>query len=533
MNQVLKNKWALASLSGLALWLAWPPFSIATFLLFLAFIPLFHVVDQLNIGDEKKKGSAVFRIAFVAFVVWNIPTTYWIWNASGVGAVVAVLLNALLMSLPFVGYYKSLGWNNKRLSYTAFVAYWLAYEYFHLHWDLSWPWLNLGNGLAEWPSIIQWYEYTGTFGGTLWILLINILGYESLLAVQTKSTIFRKKIIGLIVIIIVPMTLSLMIYFNYNEEINPTSIVVVQPNIDPYTEKFSSDPAQQLRKMIGLSDSLGKPNTEFFIWPETALTVTIWEEDLEGSSAVDNIKSFLDRYKNGNVITGAATARQYSTAATPTAHRFGGGECCYDSYNTGLQIENSGKVQIYHKSKLVPGVEKMPFPALMGFLEPLALQLGGTSGSLGSQEERTVFYSQNGIGIAPVICYESIYGEFVAEYIQNGAQLIVIMTNDGWWGNTPGYHQHASYARLRAIETRRCIARSANTGISSFINQRGDILAESKWCEATALTAELNLNSNLTFYTVHGDYIAYFGCTLALLFLLFQLLRPYLLKNSI
>ena len=124
----------------------------------------------------------------------------------------------------------------------------------------------------------------------------------------------------------------------------------------------------------------------------------------------------------------------------------------------------------------------MPFASILKPLEKFALDMGGSIGSLGVQEESSVFESSiHDIVVAPVICYESIYGEYVSSYILKGAQLIFIMTNDGWWEDTPGYHQLLAYARLRAIENRRSIARSANTGISCFINQRGDILQRTEW----------------------------------------------------
>src|SRR5690606_25296337 len=127
----------------------------------------------------------------------------------------------------------------------------------------------------------------------------------------------------------------------------------------------------------------------------------------------------------------------------------------------------------------------------------------------GSQEEPSVFYSASGIGVAPVICYESIWGNYVAEFIKKGAQFIAVTTNDGWWGNTSGKDQHLLYAKLRAIENRRWVVRSANTGISAFINQRGDIVQKSTWWTPTALSQEINLNEELTFYTRSGDLIVY------------------------
>lgn len=521
MTSYFRNKWLLALSSGIAFWLAWPPFSFAPFLLLVALIPLLQIaamIEEERLSGQRKR---IFLPVFSAFALWNILDTYWIWNASPVGAIIAVLLNGCLMSLPFIGYSYSLRFGKPILSALSLISYWIAYEYFHLHWDLSWPWLSLGNGWAEWPSIIQWYEYTGVFGGSLWILVTNILLF-SYLKERTQ-----KKLVYTLSIILIPISFSLIRFFTYTETETPCSVVVTQPNIDPYTEKFDGMATEdQLRRLIRLSDSVAKPNTEFILWPETALSESLWEENLNENTEIDTIRSFLSAFPHANLVTGAMTAKEYTMPnASPTARAFKNGNGYYDVYNSALQIENSGPIKIYHKSKLVPGVEAMPFPTLFKFLEPLALQLGGTSGSLGAQKERTVFYAQSGIGCAPVICYESIYGGYVSEYIRNGAQFIAIVTNDGWWGNTPGYHQHAAYARLRAIENRRSIARSANTGVSCFINQKGESIHVSNWDEATALENAINLNNTITFYTAHGDYIAYIGCALAFVLLFIQLFR--------
>jgi apolipoprotein N-acyltransferase len=115
---------------------------------------------------------------------------------------------------------------------------------------------------------------------------------------------------------------------------------------------------------------------------------------------------------------------------------------------------HSGTIQIYHKSKLVPGVEKMPWPAVFKYIEKFAIDLGGISGSLGMQEERVAFFTQDKkFAAGPIVCYESVYGEYVGEYVKKGANFLAIITNDGWWGDTPGYRQHLQYGALRAIET--------------------------------------------------------------------------------
>jgi apolipoprotein N-acyltransferase len=209
------------------------------------------------------------------------------------------------------------------------------------------------------------------------------------------------------------------------------------------------------------------------------------------------------------LVTGASSYRHYKKWETPspTARKNRQGNYFYDSYNTALQLDTTELVQYSHKSKLVPGVERMPTWA--GFLEKYAIDLGGMTGSLGRDTIQHVFENHySGMKIAPSICYESVYGEYMGEFVKKGAQLIFIITNDGWWRDTPGHRQHCSYARLRAIESRRSIARSANTGISCFVNQRGDMFQATKYWEPAAIKQTINANTELTFYTLHGDYIA-------------------------
>ena len=120
--------------------------------------------------------------------------------------------------------------------------------------------------------------------------------------------------------------------------------------------------------------------------------------------------------------------------------------------------------------------------------------------------------------IAPAICYESIYGEFMTEYIRNGANLIAVITNDGWWSETPGYRQHMNYARLRAIETRRWIVRSANTGISCFVDRQGEVFQAQPWDKAAAIKRPIpEGNSFRTFYVMNGDIISKIAIAITLL----------------
>jgi apolipoprotein N-acyltransferase len=227
--------------------------------------------------------------------------------------------------------------------------------------------------------------------------------------------------------------------------------------------------------------------------------------------SLDLLKEFTAEHRNVGVVIGASTFRQYEPGEplSVTARKFRSSDGYYDAYNSALFVDAEGGIDIHHKSKLTPGVEKMPFAKLMKPLENFAVNLGGTVGSLGSDPERKVFERKpDGLKIAPVICYESVFGEYVTEYIHKGANLIFVITNDGWWGDSPGHRQHLTFSSLRAIETRRSIARSANTGISCFIDQRGDMFQATKYWEPAVIRQKLNANDKITFYVRYGDYIA-------------------------
>jgi apolipoprotein N-acyltransferase len=187
----------------------------------------------------------------------------------------------------------------------------------------------------------------------------------------------------------------------------------------------------------------------------------------------------------------------------------------------------SPTIQKYYKSKLVVGIENLPYkPILEPLLGNIMLDLGGTISTKTTQPNRAVFSSTDGTKVGPIICYESVYGNYVNEYVTNGAQFLAIITNDAWWNETQGHKQHLSFASLRAIETRRDIARSANTGISAFVNQKGDITQQSLYGEKIALKGTVQLNKKLSFYVQHGDYIAKFAIGVGLILLTFTAINP-------
>ncbi len=521
-------RYFLAVLSGFLLHLGWSDWGSGLFLL-IALVPLLSIEAFYFSEYPTTKILALLPYPIVSFLLWNSLNTWWIWNAAPIGAIAAILLNTLMMTTVFLLFHLSRKKIGTAAGYLALLFYWIGMEYFHLNWELSWPWLNLGNGLAKNIPLVQWYEYTGILGGSLWILTSNVLLVTLLnryLQVRNTHAILVKGILW-VLLLVIPSWLSWHRYKHYEEKESTYQFAVIQPNIDPYLDKFDGMSArEQVDRMLELAEAVATDEIDFFIAPETAIPYSVNLSKLQGDASVKELIGFLDNYTQAAWVIGASTRKWYEAGEphSPTVRKHPSAERYYDNYNSALFLESDGKADVYHKSKLVVGVETMPFPKTMKFLEDLIVDLGGTTGSLGKQAYPSVFKRANdSIRIAPVICYESIYGEYMSGYMRQGAHFIAIITNDGWWDNTPGYKQHLRMAQLRAIESRRSIARSANTGVSCFINQRGDLSEETPFWEPAAIQAGLNANNVLTVYVRYGDFLGRILGFFAILILLYTI----------
>ena len=521
----------LSVLSGVLLSLAWLGFPGWT--LFVAFLPLLYLDHFFVEQKANYRSVSYWGHTFFAFLIWNVLTTFWVANATLTGALMAFLINSFAMSMVLWLVHVARRNFKSNLGYLALIVFWISFEYVHYHWDIEWPWLHLGNGFANNVKMIQWYEFTGVFGGTIWVLIMNILLFKIARNIQLKSPV--KKIVYsvsvFVVFLIVPLSISFAMYFSYVEKENPKNIVIVQPNIDPYSESYDlSAENQKLEKFLRLADSKSDEKTDFIIGPETLFeNPGYWKESqLKNNGFIFHLHGLLNYYPNAELVFGVSSIKIYPNKENATLTSRNQGDIIYDRFNTAIFIDRDLQTQIYHKSKLVVGVEKMPFMKYLGFMQDIVINIGGTTGSLGRQKEPSNFVSKDGTQVAPVICYESIFGEYVNGYVKKGAELIFIITNDGWWKNTPGYKQHLSFARLRAIETRRSIARAANTGISCFINQRGDVSQSTGWWVDAAINGNINTNDKITFYVKYGDYIARISLFVSVLLILNLMVRRFI-----
>jgi len=518
----------LPLLSGLLLTFSWPERGFPL-LIVIAFVPLL-ILEDIKRKDPNVTKTGIFWMVFPAFLIWNALTAWWIYNATFIGALIAVLLNTFCQSFMFWLFHftrKSL----KRGShgYIALIFFWISFEFIHYHWDLNWPWMTLGNAFAAYPEWIQWYEYTGTFGGSLWVLILNILIFKGLQKTFSSEALKTTALewAGIFALLIITLIISYVIYTNYHEKVAPIDVVVVQPNFNPYTEQYELGYDSVINRASKLALTKADNNTDFFIFPESMVQPNfkeqsrIWENDLIYHPTISLFRNnLLKDYSQANVVVGYSTSRAYGDGeSTPTSREFSDGSGYYDNFNTAVLISRGPELQLYHKSRLTPGVEMMPFPWLLKPFGEIALDLGGTLGALGTDKERTPFTISDTLKIATIICYESVFGEFVNGFIKNGANAIFVITNDGWWGNTAGHRQHMLFSVIRSIETRRSIARSANTGISCLINQRGDISERTAYWEPAVISGTINANDEITFYVRYGDYIAR-GCLLGAVILL-------------
>ncbi len=528
MNSVRKNL-GMSLLSGILLSI---PFLVphTGLILLFAFVPLLWMEHIFTVNRTK----GCWKYYALTFVIWNALTVFWVCYSTLPGGIFAVLGNAFQMFVVFAVFRRIKKWFIRKgktdvLAYVFLAVLWVAWEFFYFDAEISFPWLVLGNGFATNVSLVQWYEVTGVLGGSLWVWIVNLL---FLFFFREKIT--QRKIILLATALTVPITISIVRFYTYKEQERPVEVVIVQPNIDPWKEKYSSmTQAQQDTKILTLAREKITSSTRYVIAPETSVQEIILGNCFASPSVV-LYKQLVDEYPGTAFIFGANTIGFYPSSAkkpSPSARRYQ--NRWYNVYNSALQLDSSDRIQVYHKSKLVVGSEKMPYIDKFPFLEKLSLNLGGTTGTLGTQPERTVFSrsdSREATGVA--ICYESIYGEFFTGYVKKGANFMTVITNDGWWRNTPGYRQHVSYASLRAIETRRSLAHSANTGISALINQKGQRIIQTRWWEPASLNGIINLNDKLTFYVKYGDYTGRISVVIMLLIGLYSLICALPLRKK-
>ena len=552
--------WLLVVLPAILFGLAWEPMPF-TPLVFVAFAPLLLLAHR----GRQTGGWKHFGLLFLSLLLWNITTTWWVWYASDVGAIAMLLMNSFFMFLPF-GLWRMwqrlgpLKWQRRWRADYVFVGVWLLYEFAHHRWDLSWPWLCLGNAFSGMTWYVQWYEFTGTLGGSALILLVNVWVYRAMLlgraAVELKAegltdtglmgmSGFKtvegpaipfwkrgtvKPLFTAAVLVVVMGLISVWLGHRAATQLSTGKgylVAAIQPNYDTYEEKFVLEPMQMVREMQATTDAAqaalrsaqrGSLQLNCVLWPETSLVSSINVDFMASDQQVAFLKGMRDRDTLGvDYLMGVNMVHWYpwqgkgrpqvvmpdkSVRTVAAARQSNDPNYWYTLHNSALWLGDT--LSYYHKSKLVPGTEQLPFVSTIPFLESLAISLdeNSASGTLGKSDRAMAL--GDGVKVAPVICYESIYGDYVSDYVGDGAQWLAVVTNDAWWRNTAGHKQHFSYAKLRAIEQRKWVGRAANTGISGFINPVGESELESVWYQGRADRCDVPL-ADIVYSADMGD----------------------------
>lgn len=490
------NRWLVSLTAGLLLGLSYSPFPFPFGILVLpAFLLLFRLTDLTDSARE------MAYVSYAGLLLWNIITTYWLMFATVAGGVAAILANTAIMTLPLM-----VIWHLRHRSLPLWPssvlvpAVWVSYEFLHLRWDLSWPWLSLGNTFATAPWLVQWISVTGMLGITFWVVLAAWMLYRS--APWT----------ALLPVLLLPPAGSLLIYTSHDPDpVDRIEVAIMQPNYDSYLHLSGyPDALTPLGELLDLTDDTITPQTRAIFWPENAIKALI-VQDYPGEA--DRIIRQYVRQWNIPLIAGSSFLRRYEPGTEPPVIRGEYGGRPFNIYNSALGFYPDG-LEFYKKAKLVPIVERIPFvhtlsqTDVFGWIDWKGLAMFGKG-------RRIAMFDVDGLMVPALICYDSVYPDWVRRFVREDAAFLVVITNDGWWGNTSGHIQHFEFARLRAVETGRTVLRSANNGLSGVIHANGDVAVKTTYWTRDRFTYNVPVYDHTTLYVRLGDWVGWISLLLA------------------
>lgn len=510
---------------GLLLAASFPPMPFP-FLMYIAFVPILYIIDE-----RIKEGRKIMGFIYLTALIWNWGCGYWIgFTAFGVDegekfmaattGILANFANALLMCIPLLLYKRfRKKYIDSPYSLLALIPFWIAFEYLHCNWDLSWSWYNLGISLSYMPRYIQYLEWTGVLGATFHILFANILLYW-LIKEKSETNIWHKKIgYGLVAWLALPLLLSFY-FLNENRAIYKPSgslnVRIIQPNVNPFSKYSDFSPEAQVAMFDSLINLPGLDSMQLVVMPETAVPRYIWANEIDSTKLIRPLWNVV-RIKKVPILTGVIEARFYEPTATNipvAANKYGRG--FYVPYNASVVMPVTGKCAFFEKGKLVPFVERTPFMDELPFMKHFLVEIGGGYGGYGKPDSIHPIRVKDGVKVGTMICYESVYGDYIRKLTKQNADFLAILTNDGWWQKTSGYIQHQQMTVLRAIENRRDIVRSANTGTSLFADSKGNLRQKTDYWVRTIVDGKINLYKEKTLYVLWGDYLGWISVILGL-----------------
>jgi apolipoprotein N-acyltransferase len=532
VRKIFNEKFLLAFVGAVLLSASFPPLKFG-FLATAGFVPIFFLVDKIENYKQ------LFRYTYISFFFFNLFTLYWVggWSKEAdpflmVGCVLLILIHPILFFLPMWFYMFIKKNHGRNLHLLIFPFAYVLFEYFRSTTELAFPWLTLGNTQTYYIEKIQFIEFTGVYGLSFLILVVNILLYLSLKKLRLKYFLLA------ILIYTLPNFYGAIVLKNADEKnFKKIKVGLIQPNINPWL-KWEGTLSEQINLYLGMTKEIieKNPDVELVVYPETAITYFFLLPPYRHH--FNFFKSEIDKL-NVAILTGFPDAKFYDdpSQAPPSSHLIKETGQRYDAFNSmGLFLPNSDEVQKYAKIILVPFGERLPYADTFHFLiEPLQWGVGISNWAKGKDTTIFEMRTRNGelVKFSGVVCYESIYPSFIRKFVNKGAQFLAVITNDSWYGNTSGPYQHFQYSILRAIENRRSIVRCANGGISGFIDPYGRVQKKTKFYEKTQIADEIKLNDDKTLYTLYGDLIVYISLLIVAITFLWVSVKKFFKTKSV
>jgi len=503
----MRRNLGLTLLSASALTFAFPPFE-------LGFLAYWGVIPFLLLLENKNAGEA-FRWGYLVGLIFSIATLYWISWTTLPGAISTILVHPLYYSLFAVLILPMRRlWPNGYLLAVPFV--WTAIEYLKSIGDLGFPWLTLGYTQTYYLRLIQYASFTSVYGVSFWIVSLNVL----LLALW-RFRENKRLVIGLSVILVLffvtPYLYSLAVMPHTEEPKEQIRVGIVQGNVDPY-QKWEKDFVEEnfrIFESLSRRTVINKPDV--VIWPETATPTWL----LHHPKQLSRVRTLAAEI-GAPILTGIPDYVFLNDKD-------------YRTFNSAALIYGDERpIPTYAKMHLVPFGERVPFEDDIPFFKDWLAKLEMGEGNWSPGSEIKLFELSgpmvNGQNpamkhLAAVICFESIFPEEVAAFVRRGADLLVVITNDAWFGrpNVPfwlsgGIYQHAQIAIFRAIENRISIARCANTGMTMTIDPYGRTRKYAPLFAEAVLEDALPVRHETTFFTRRGHVFVHAVSIVALVF---------------
>ncbi|HEX9615324.1 MAG TPA: apolipoprotein N-acyltransferase [Bacteroidota bacterium] len=541
-NLVRRGNILLAVAAGLMLGFAFPPSPLYS-LAYLGLVPLMFLIVRIDRFGE------LVRYSYLSMLVFHLSTLYWVTGITHlrdpyllVSGGSLVLIHPMFYWIPIVG----AAYVRRRLGNLAFLiafpVLWVGFEYAHSLGEVSFPWLTLGNSQAYDVNRIQIVDVTSVYGLSLLVVIFNTLSFVLLRNVMDRRWTFSSPksltVAGFLVFLyVVPLVYGAIRRNQFDSLTGETavSVGIVQPNIDPYEkwgEGFESKWESYVKQLTILYEEtrkLSKDSLDLVVWPETAIPFYILLP--QNAEYFNQLKHEID-LGGTPVFTGIPDGQYMDSAqATASAKWIPQTGKFFEGYNAAtLFVPYQMHGPVYRKVLLVPFAERVPYAETVPFLIDLVRWSVGL-GSWGKGTERLVYSLKTRGGdttrFAGMICYELVFPSYVRSLAERGAEFMLVLSNDSWWGNTSGARQLAAYTVLRAVETRKWIVRCANGGISGMIDPAGRMYNETGMFEAATFSGTIKAMDKETFYVRHGDILGMICLIGALASLALSIVRPF------